>query len=107
MGKIKNGIIFIIFIICVSFSLVYVHEQVHVQIFKYYGCGDVLVTYNIYGGQTNCLNYDNVGLEDYNEMRKLHSWNEIIGYPVTLFIVIFSMMMFMLIMKEKTVILYD
>lgn len=105
--KIKIIILFILFMVCISFSLVYMHEQVHARIFEYYGCKDVIIKYDIMGGHTTCIDYNNMSVSSYNEMRKFHTWNEIIGYPALTFTLIISMLLFMIYSKEKSVIIYN
>jgi hypothetical protein len=78
------GCITLLFI--VTFSGVTVHEEAHVQIYKNYGCPNATYQFNLPFppnepiAYTTCNNHSDI--YDEEDMRFLHSLNEVFGYQI-------------------------
>lgn len=84
--KIFIGIIFIFIIFCLALIFLITHEQVHKQISIYHNCIDyeISINYFLVNGYFVCNEYSLYDNTTILQEKKLHSWNEIIGYPVGL-----------------------
>ena len=63
-----------------------IHEKIHEQIMDYHGCKEVDVSYGLNGGSTTCLDPTHVATK---EEIFLHSLNEIIGYHLIYFFLLY------------------
>ena len=75
---------FIVIVLTVNVVFVMSHETIHQRIMDYDGCANPVITYHVFADSyTNC---NSINYHQTKEAFVLHSWNEILGYNLGIFI---------------------